>query len=210
VHDRQIDDETYTFGNHGALWMNAMTWWDHETQSIWTQPWGRALEGPLKGTQLKLLPFSLVPWGTWVEEHPDTVILDEPGFYSQQPPSDDFVLGVAFGEVARAYPYPDVVEAGMINDELNGVPLMLHANPDTRAVHIFARQLPDGTVLTFTENGQALVDEQTNSTWDPVRGVATDGLLSGQGLREIPYVSSYDWAWLDFYPESDFYGDENP
>ena len=56
VHDRRIDGEAQIFGNQGALFMRAMTWWDHKTESIWSQPWGMAIDGPLEGTRLKLIP----------------------------------------------------------------------------------------------------------------------------------------------------------
>ena len=72
VHDRRVDGETLTFGNQGALFMNAMTWWDHDTESVWSQPWGSAIRGPLEGTALTLIPASIVPWPTWLDEHPDT------------------------------------------------------------------------------------------------------------------------------------------
>jgi hypothetical protein len=209
VHDRRIEDETYVFGNHGALWMNAMTWYDHQTDSIWSQPWGRALAGPLKGTQLKLLTFSLVPWNTWLEEHPDTLALSKGDrFRSFQSPTDDFVLGVAIGDIARAYRYRDTAEAIIINDMMGELPLLVYTNPETRSNHIFIRQLSDGTILTFTGDVSALTDDVTGSTWNPERGLATDGDLRGQALREIPYISSFDWAWLDFYPHSDFYDGE--
>ena len=44
--------------------MNAMTWWDWESQSVWGQPWGAAIDGELTGTRLTLLPYELVPWQT--------------------------------------------------------------------------------------------------------------------------------------------------
>jgi len=188
-----------------------MTWYDHETNSIWSQPWGRALVGPLKGTQLRVLPFSLVPYGTWLAEHPDTLVLFTGGGfgrYGRQSPRDDFVAGVAIGDVARAYPFDVLREQPVINDVLNGIPLVVHTNPETRSIHIFVRQLSDGTLLTFGGDGERMVDDQTGSIWDPVRGLATEGELIGQGLREIPYVSAFDWAWQDFYPESDFYAVE--
>ncbi len=208
MHDRRIEGQTYTFGNHGALWMNAMTWYDHETGSIWSQPWGRALVGPLKGTQLRVLPFSLVPYETWLHEHPGTLVLYSGGgfnSYGRQMARDDFVAGVAIGDAARAYPFPELSRAVVVNDDLGGVPLVIHANPETRSIHIYVRQLSDGTLLIFSGDAERLVDEQTGSVWDPARGLAVEGALTGAGLREMPYVSAYDWAWLDFYPESDFY-----
>ncbi len=185
-----------------------MTWFDHATGSIWTQPWGRALTGEFKGTQLKLLPFSLVPWSTWKAEHPKTLALvveGSSGFAPGQSPDDNFVAGVAIGDAARAYPYPALADAGIIQDELNGIPLLIFTDSDTRNISIFVRQLSDGTLLTFSQLDDQLVDDQTGSIWNPTRGVATAGELVGEGLREIPYISSFDWAWRDFYPQTDFY-----
>ena len=79
------------------------------------------------------------------------------------------------------------------------------ANPDTRSIHIFIAQLPGGSLLTFEGNAEHMVDVQTGSVWDPARGLAVEGELTGQALREIPYVTSFDWAWRDFYPHTDFY-----
>ena len=99
--------------------MNAMTWFDHETNSIWSQPWGIAISGPLKGTRLDMLPFSLAPWASWRAEHPDTLALN--------------TSAVRYGG---------------------------------------DRERP----------------------------------LKGSLLKQIPYTPAFDWAWLDFYPDSPFYG----
>jgi len=187
--------------------MNAMTWYDHETQSIWTQPLGRALTGPLKGTQLKIIPYSLVPWSTWREEHPDTLALiaERGSFRGQEPPTDNFVIGVAIGDVARGYVYPAVANRIVVNDQLGDIPVVVHVNPENRNIHVFSRELNDGTVLTFTGDENQLIDEATGSVFDPSRGIGLAGEYSGVGLRELPYISSFDWAWLDFYPHTDFY-----
>lgn len=182
-----------------------MTWYDHETGSIWTQPWGRALVGPLKGTQLRLLPFSLVPWGTWKQEHPGTLALISRSAASRQTAQDNFVAGVTIGEWARAYPYTTLEDAVIVEDDLGEIPLVIHTNPETRSIHIFIAQLPDGSLLTFEGNAERMIDDQTGSIWDPARGLAVEGELTGQALREIPYVTSFDWAWRDFYPHTDFF-----
>ena len=57
--------------------MNAMTWFDHETDSIWSQPVGLAFEGPLRGTQLKLLPFQLTTWSNWFDNYLPKRVLEE-------------------------------------------------------------------------------------------------------------------------------------
>ena len=109
-----------------------MTWFDHQTSSIWTQPWGQALAGELKGTQLQILPFSLVPWATWKAEHPDTLALLPDRIYGIQPASDGFVVGVALGDDARGYDYRALIrEGGIINDRLGEIPLVVHVNAST-------------------------------------------------------------------------------
>ena len=184
-----------------------MTWYDHETGSIWTQPWGRALTGEMKGTQLQIVPFSLVPWKTWRAEHPDTLALKTEGVSFSRPEQarNGFVAGVAIGEAARAYPYLDLADAVVVEDVLGGVPLVIHTNPNTKSIHMYISRLSDGTLLSFVGDAETLTDLETGSMWDPVRGLAVEGELAGQALRQIPYISAFDWAWFDFYPHSDLY-----
>ncbi len=205
MHDRRIDGVAHTFGNAGALFMNAMTWYDHETQSIWSQPWGRAIIGPYKGVQLNLLPSELTTWASWKQEHPETLAMindvDRLGT-RRQGFSPEFVIGVILAGQAKAYYYTDVEAAGVINDILGDVPIVVWATDE--AFHVYVREAA-GRALTFRAEGDALVDEETASTWDVARGLAKSGSLKGESLQPVPSLSSYDWAWADFYPDSEFY-----
>jgi hypothetical protein len=205
VHDRRIDGVTHTFGNAGSLFMNAMSWYDHETGSIWSQPWGRAIQGEYKGVQLNLLPFQLTTWATWRKAHPDTLVMindvDRLGL-GRQGFRTNFVIGLVLGQSAKAYYYEDALEARVINDTLGDIPILLWTSDEI--FYAYVREM-DGEVLTFRVEGDSLVDDKTNSTWDPIRGLATSGPLQGEGLRAVPSLSSFDWAWRDFYPDSAFY-----
>ena len=185
--------------------MNAMTWYDHETRSIWSQPWGRAIQGELKGVQLNLLPFQLTTWATWKETHPEALVMmndvDRLG-RRRQGFQKDFVIGLVLGQTAKAYYYEDALEAGVINDALGDVPVVLWTSDEI--FYAYVREV-DGSVLTIKAEGDTLVDEETGSIWDLSRGVATSGPLQGEGLRAVPSLSSFDWAWEDFYPDSEFY-----
>jgi hypothetical protein len=57
--------------------------------------------------------------------------------------------------------------------------------------------------LALLKNGQ-LVDRETGSSWDVRQGRATEGELLNEVLQSIPSSSAFDWAWLDFYPETTF------
>lgn len=205
MHDRRIDGVPHTFGNAGALVMNAMTWYDHETQSVWSQPVGLAFRGPLKGTQLELLPFQLTTWSNWVESYPDTLVMvndvNRLG-NSRQGFQPNFVIGLIIDDQAKAYYYEDVEAAGVINDTLAEVPIIVWAENNDYTAYI--RKLGDQT-LTFKIDNGLLVDQETGSVWDISRGLAKEGPLTGEGLQPVPSLSSYDWAFKDFYPGADFY-----
>ena len=53
--------------------------------------------------------------------------------------------------------------------------------------------------------GDTLIDLETGSAWDVIRGLAISGSMEGTSLRAVPSLSSFDWAWEDFYPDSAFY-----
>jgi len=205
VHDRRIDGETEIFGNAGALFMSAMTWYDHSTVSTWSQPWGRAIQGERKGIELFLLPSQIATWSSWLEAHPETLVMVNDtellGAYRQKF-DPDFVIGLLLDGHAKAYPYRDVEAVGVINDDLGPYPVLLWAQDER--FHAYLRTV-DGRELTFRMEGDGLIDEETGSTWDIARGRAVDGPLKGAVLQGVPSSSAFDWAWLDFYPASDFY-----
>ncbi len=211
-----MDGKAVTFGNQGALFMNAMTWWDHDTESIWSQPWGSAIHGPLEGTALTLIPASIIPWRTWLDEHPDTTVLNNDLDLrrgSASPIRDDFVIGVALAESATAYPYLLASDLRVINDRVGEHPVAVFVDPETRDIKVFLRATASVSVgagdvseVTFERNDAGeIVDHQTGSLWDVSRGVAIQGPLKGAALQQIPYVTSYDWAWDDFFPHSTLY-----
>lgn len=109
VHDRRVDGTTAVFGNQGALYKGAMTWFDHETGSIWSQPLGKALVGPRFGAALSLMPSQLTTWREWVKAHPETAVLTvahpSPPFRGRRP-GQEHVAGVIIGDTAAAWPYP--------------------------------------------------------------------------------------------------------
>ncbi len=222
MHDRRVNGKTLVFGNQGALFMTAMTWWDHGTESIWSQPWGAAIGGELEGESLTLLPSETVPWSTWLATHPDTTVLvDERGIgarriYQPIEPQDGFVIGLSIGESAIAFHYPATEEALVVNDLIGDLPVVVFVDPDTRSIEAFLRIPAPGVkgplpvdapdVLTFAVSDDGTItDQETGSVWDRERGAAFDGPLAGAQLQQVPYVTAFDWAWENFFPNSRFW-----
>lgn len=167
-------------GNQGGLFMNAMTWWDHKTESVWSQPWGRAIAGPLQGAELELIPSQLVPWATWREAHPDTLALDTAGLsvfgggHARAQPHDRFVIGVTLGDAATAVPYDIAADRIIINDRVGDNPVVFHVDPERREVHVYLRKVGE-RVLTFELVNGEVRDPQTGTLWQMGRGLAQAG-----------------------------------
>lgn len=210
MHDRRIDGVAHTFGNYGALYINAMTWYDHETESVWSQPLGTAIQGSYKGVRLEMIPAEVVPWATWKKGHPDTWVLDT-GITKTLPPVDpfdkskgNFFISIAIGDRAKVYWFDLVSRQVVVNDHIGELPVVVYANPEDKAVHVYVRRLHE-QVLDFQWVNGRLQDQQTGTLWDPAKGLGVEGPLRGRLLKKLPYASSYGWPWLSFYPGTEMY-----
>lgn len=185
--------------------MNAMTWWDHATVSIWSQPIGRALAGPLEGTELKLLASQLTTWANWKQTHPYTLAMTNDVSrlrFNRQGFKPDFVIGIVVADQSKAYYFNDVMEAGVINDSAADFPVLVWATDSDFRTYL---RSVDGEVLTFRLEHGDLIDEQTGTIWDARLGLGVRGTLKGKSLQPLPTLTSYDWAWKDFYPQGEIF-----
>lgn len=200
VHRRELEGQTLVFGNHGALWGNAMTWWDHDTGSIWSQPLGEAIAGPRKGAKLEAFPVTFTTWGAWAESHPGTLALDAPAGSSGFA-LEELVIVVDFGTETTAYPVLDLQRAGVINDVVAGVEIAVVSDPaDPQRWSVLSRRL-DAEVVELQRVDDQIIDSRTGSVWDPVRGLALSGLLQGDVLNPLPGFTSFPDDFDTFWPE---------
>ncbi len=101
----------------------------------------------------------------------------------------------------RAYPLPHFVETSLINDTLNGVPLLIFHDKTSFATAVFARAL-GGSVLTFTSREQHFAEDATGTRWNLITGVATRGKHKGAHLERLPAVNIYWFAWARYHPQT--------
>jgi len=200
VHRRELDGKELVFGNQGALWGNAMTWWDHDTGSIWSQPLGEAIAGPRRGKTLELLPSTLTTWDAWRQAHPDSLALNARGGSSGFD-LDRLVLVVDFGRETVAYPVEELQERGPANDIVAGEPIAVVLDPaDDQRWSIFSRVVGD-RVLTFEVIDRTLRDVETGTIWDPVRGRGLQGPLQSEQLDLLPGFTSFPDDYFTFWPD---------
>ena len=64
--------EPVTFGTSGLLFRSNKLMYDRQTNTLWSQLLGEAVEGPLKGTRLEFLPSWQTTWEDWKTQHPNT------------------------------------------------------------------------------------------------------------------------------------------
>ena len=225
MYARTVNGRVLTFGVSGKLVRNSLVMYDHETHSLWSHLTGSAIQGPLSGSRLTILPATETKWGAWKTAYPATRVLphDFPGqrdeyasYYaggdagilgrkrddSRLPPKD-LVIGVRVMNLPKAYALVAVVNAKVVNDTFENLPLVLLATSDESA-SVFERTL-NGQTLTFEAAGSTVRDHETASTWDPVTGKATAGPLVGQSLTAVPATTSFWFGWFDFFPGTALY-----
>ncbi len=200
MYDRRIDGKEYVFGNQGALYMSAMTWWDRETGSVWSQVTGEALSGPLAGTALRQIPAAVETWTSWRASHPDTEVLAAGG-YGGQPADPNFVVGLRLQGDALAISFPFAADRGAVNVEVGGTPMVVFARRAGLAVRVYVRTVGASTISFELRDG-LLTDPATGTTWDPITGRGVSGPLAGQQLVSMPWSTAYGWAWRNFYPNT--------
>ena len=195
VHDRRVGETAAVFGNQGALYKGAMTWYDHDSGSVWSQPLGAAIAGPRSGSALDLIPAQLTTWDQWNIAHPGTKLLSvaqpvQP--FTGQLPGDQHVVGLVIGDDAAAWPYNDVARVKVLSDVVGGIPVAIWSDVHTGAIRAADLRRADGTVAPPEEvlAAEALAPE------------ASVAAGTGGGHRELPATIVYRSAWTTFYPQS--------
>lgn len=172
-----VEGEPTTFGVSGKLWRDSLVMYDRATESLWSQLLGRAVAGPMKGTELEEVPSEVTTWGEWRERHPDTVVLkkgseqasadarrggsayddyhasDAIGVRGTENPDDrlpgkSLVYGLRRGEEYAAVPFSVLEENPVLNANAFGVPIVVFSPPGENAAMAYTRRV-DGETLTF-------------------------------------------------------------
>lgn len=198
---RELDGVELIFGNQGAMCDGAMTWWDHDTGSVWSQPLGVAIAGARTGASLTLVPSTLTTWQAWRKRHPKTLGLRAHMGTKPRHRLRDLAVVVRVLGSATAYPMARVLTDGVINDTVGGLPIGVVSDPGAHDHwKVFSRQL-NGHAVTLHVDGDRVIDVETRSSWDPVTGDAVSGPEVGNTLTEIAAFTALPEDFARLWPD---------
>ncbi len=192
VFDARIDGERHTFGVSGKLRHSDMIMYDRETKSWWQQAVGEGVVGRHAGTQLTQLPAWMEDWASFLTEHPDGLVMDEPDWrraYGSNP-------YVNYDTSSRPFLYQG-------EDPPHGI------NPLERVVRVENRAWPfarlrtqgeireAGVVLDWRAGQASALDARNIASG---RDVGSVRVRDEQG-RDIAHDVPFAFAFHAFFPE---------
>ena len=229
VFAREVGGQELTFGVSGKLIMNAVVMYDHQTETLWSQFLASAVDGPLTGSDLKLIPSQLTTWAAWTMQHPDTRLLDRSigrrrsidPYYSyynsgragvlgeanrdRRLPTKELIIGLDYGSERIAYGFTNLRSEQIINDHYEGEPTLITYDSLGQAALAFERAV-EGRTLTFEPvDENTMQDKETGTVWSTISGEALTGELFGEVLVQLPSFVAFWFSWSDFYPGTDVY-----
>ena len=131
----------------GKLIMNAVVIYDRQSRSLRSQLLATAADGPLAGAKMELLPSQFTTWGVWIEQHPDTKILDH-----------------NIGRGAGRDPYTSYYNSDRAGVLYDHAPVVVPHDPLGDAAAAFSRTLDSRTPTFETLDRATMRDVETSST----------------------------------------------
>ncbi|HVS62284.1 MAG TPA: DUF3179 domain-containing protein [Thermoanaerobaculia bacterium] len=224
-------DEPLTFGTSGLLYRSNKLMIDRQSGSLWSNLTGEAVVGAAAeaaGARLEMLPVTLTTWRRWLEAHPETTVAEpDPDFgkrfgydytegaadrrregvsFPVWQKSDRFddkaeVLAIRLDGRSKAYELEALTAAGLLNDTLGDVPLLVLIAADGGA-----RAYRRGGAQVFERVGPAALTDREGRRW----AVGASALEPPEGsdlapLERLPAHVAFWFGWYGFYPDTEVY-----
>ena len=206
---------------------------DEETGSWWQQVTGKAILGPLAGSQLRPVLHDELSFGLWKREkahgrvlRPDEAVA-QAGRYA---PADweqrmakvpvttaqqldatvgprTLIVGLSVNGASIAYPFDAILKQSPIIDSIAGTPIVIVLGDDQKSVRAYESSVDGRKLEFFVKQGTSplrLVDAETGSEWD-FSGRSVTGALSGKELKKISVLNDYWFDWKTYHPETKLY-----
>ena len=200
---------------------------DRETGTVWTHLDGKAVQGPLRGARMEMIPMPQMTWRDWVALHPATMVLSpetefssryrtprigsfnprEARFGDDRLAPNALVVGVEVNGEFEGYDIEDLRRMGsVVNDTLGGEPIVVVYDSATRTGIAYSREVNGQALEFYNAAGERLElrDRETGSLWDS-QGHAVEGRLAGAALQFVPSFISEWYGWSGYHPETALY-----
>ncbi len=223
----EVSGQPETFRLVGMDHFNAM-FEDSRTKSWWRQVNGEAIVGSKKGEILPEIPSEQMTLAAWLSRYPNSLIMQPDVKFTDQYAGLDkydegkiegslegtdslswqnksWVVGVSLGRDARAYDWNDLESKRTINDDLNGIPLVVVLQNDSASFHVWNRMVGNDTLkFLFVDSLNTLIDTQTKSVWD-WNGKCVEGVHKNATLASIQSYQEFWHSWKTFHPNTTQY-----
>jgi hypothetical protein len=224
VFERFVGGESLVFSVSGKLYNSNLLMADSLGNSLWSQLRGQAMTGDKTDDVLTRVPSHITTWKQFKRLYPVAQILSrETGVtrdYTYNPYAlyqsshavwfpvshqDDrfdaksLVFGFDAVSEQKAYVKDQLQDAGVINDQVGEKAIVVFWDRRQQTARGYRRTIQDGSLLTFREDDERLIDEQTDSVWN-VDGEAVSGSHRGERLEPIVLQPSYWFVWVAMYP----------
>ena len=137
---------------------------DDQTGTYWQQISGKAVSGPLAGSQLEPVRSDELTFGLWRSEWPSGTVLKPVAKYASEYEDKDWethmlkartvldfpksglksrelILGVVAFGASRAFPVNRLLEEKLVLDRVGGEPVLLIVGPDDKSIRVFQSRL---------------------------------------------------------------------
>ena len=114
-------------------------------------------------------------------------------------PIKEQVFGLAFGDVARAYPRPSLVHTPVLNDTV-GTQDVVIVYVQGGGIRAYDRS---GLNFEAAEDGQ--VRDDAGQIWLVLEDVLENTADPAQRLERLPSRDAYWFGWQAFYPDTELY-----
>lgn len=138
-------------------------------------------------------------------DHPEFIPSSQAFFLS----SNDVLIGVTNGGVAKAYPAADVGQHGVVHDEMPDGPIAVTWCGICNTGVVFKMETK-GRILRFDSTGleglvggnEVFKDRETGSRWQQATGIAISGPLKGTQLELYPFLRTTWGEWKRLHPRT--------
>ena len=206
VYSRKIGDTVYDFGHEGILYRRSFIMYDTLTNSKWVHTTGEAVQGKAKGKVLTFLPSTVMSWKHWKSLHPRTTVLTGKkakgfmGRFNLAAHPERYGLSVGQGARPKLYPYTQLMKDVLIEDAIDGVPVIVVFDAASGAARAYERGK-----RSFKMALSALTDER-GATWSILLGSQHGGEAKLTPVPATPWLTD---RWRGFFPKGAVYATES-